>query len=90
MLSFRVNHEILTGLKFVNRTKKGIFGQTEELVIGSFAPATEPYKFVFPRYGYNSAPSGMMYRGSYKATDKFVDSDGNMHLSYEYKVQITR
>ncbi|GMH60244.1 hypothetical protein TrRE_jg8902, partial [Triparma retinervis] len=89
-LSFRVNHEILTGLKFVNRTRKGIFGQTDTLVIGSFAPATDPYKFVFPRYGFNYAPSGMMYRGSYKATDKFVDSDGNHHLSYDYKVQITR
>ncbi|GMI44300.1 hypothetical protein TrCOL_g11350 [Triparma columacea] len=89
-LSFRVNHEILTGLKFVNRTRKGIFGQTESLVIGSFAPASDPYKFVFPRYGYNEAPAGMMYRGSYKATDKFVDSDGNLHLSYDYKVQITK
>lgn len=33
-LKFRVNHELLTGLKFINRTGKGIFGQTEELVIG--------------------------------------------------------
>jgi Rho GDP-dissociation inhibitor len=74
----------------VNRTRKGIFGQTEELVIGSFAPASLPYKFVFPRYGFNEAPSGMMYRGSYKATDKFVDSDRNEHFSYDYKVQITR
>ncbi|GMH81230.1 hypothetical protein TL16_g08866 [Triparma laevis f. inornata] len=89
-LKFRVNHEILTGLKFVNKTKKGIFSQSEEVVIGSFAPATEPYSFAFPRYGFNNAPSGMMFRGMYKAIDKFTDSDGNDHLSYEYKVKITR
>ena len=89
-LKFRVNHELLTGLKFINKTGKGIFSQTEELVIGSFAPATEPYTFVFPRYGFNEAPSGMMMRGTYKATDKFVDTDGVRHLEFGYKVKITK
>ncbi|GMH92664.1 hypothetical protein TrST_g1783 [Triparma strigata] len=89
-LKFRVNHEILTGLKFINKTKKGIFSQSEDVVIGSFAPATEPYSFAFPRYGFNNAPAGMMFRGVYKATDKFTDSDGNEHLTYDYKVKIVR
>ena len=44
---------------------KGVFSSTDDLVIGSFAPQTVPYTFEFPRYGFNNAPSGMMYRGSY-------------------------
>ena len=44
---------------------KGVFWQTDDLVIGSFAPQTNPYEFEFPRYGFNNAPSGMMFRGTY-------------------------
>ena len=36
------------------------------------------------------APSGMMMRGTYSATDKFVDTDGVKHLEYGYKVRITK
>ncbi|GMI35347.1 hypothetical protein TeGR_g108 [Tetraparma gracilis] len=89
-LKFRVNHEILTGLKFTNKTMKGVFWQTDDLVIGSFAPQTNPYEFEFPRYGFNNAPSGMMFRGTYKNRNSFSDTDGNNHLEFEYKANITR
>jgi Rho GDP-dissociation inhibitor len=89
-LGFRVNHEILTGLKFSNCVMKGVFWKTEDLVIGSFAPQTKPYEFEFPRYGYNYAPSGMMYRGTYKSKNTFSDSDGNKHLEFDYKANIVR
>lgn len=89
-LKFRVNHEILTGLKFTNSIKKGIFNTTEDIVIGSYAPQTSAYTFCLPKDGYNNAPSGMMLRGKYKAKDTFVDSDGNKHLEYDYKVNVTK
>lgn len=89
-LGFRVNHEILTGLKFTNKVMKGVFWNTDDLVIGSFAPQTKAYEFEFPRYEYNTAPSGMMFRGTYKSKNTFGDSDGNNHLEFEYKVNITK
>lgn len=83
-LSFRVQHEIVAGLKFVNTVRKTMLSQTEELVIGSYPPASTPHVFEFPRSGYNEAPSGMLYRGGYHARDQFIDSDGVCHLQYEY------
>ena len=89
-ISFRVNHEILAGLRFVNKRKKMGFSDTEEVTIGSFAPASAPHVFEFPRFGYNDAPSGMLYRGTYTCADSFVDSDGVEHLKYTYKITIAK
>ena len=89
-ISFRVQHEILAGLKFCNKTKKMGMSQSDELMIGSYPPQTAPHVFEFPRHDWMEAPKGMMYRGSYTATDKFVDSDGKTHLEYSYPVKITK
>lgn len=62
-IEFRVQHEIVSGLRFVNEVKRMLFSQTEELTLGSFAPASEPHSFVSPRRGWEEAPSGMMARG---------------------------
>ena len=42
-ISFRVNHEILAGLKFINKTSKMGLSNTDSVTIGSFAPASEPH-----------------------------------------------
>jgi len=87
-LKFRVQHEIVAGITFVNKVKKGIFSSTDEIVIGSFAPQSQPHEFQFPRHGWNTAPKGMMYRGKYNATDRFIDSDDVVHLEYNYNIEI--
>lgn len=89
-LKFRVQHEIVAGITFVNKVKKGIFSSADEIVIGSFAPQSQPHEFQFPRHGWNTAPKGMMYRGRYSATDRFIDSDGVVHLEYNYSIEITK
>ncbi|KAJ8607182.1 hypothetical protein CTAYLR_007341 [Chrysophaeum taylorii] len=87
-ISFRVQHEILAGLKFCNKTKKMGVSQADELMIGSYPPQTAAHVFEFPRHGWMETPKGMMYRGSYTATDKFVDSDGVVHLEYSYPLKV--
>jgi Rho GDP-dissociation inhibitor len=87
-LSFRVNHELLEGLKFVNKTKRAVIGTSDELMIGSYAPATQPHVFTFPRYGWNECPKGMMYRGKYTSTDTFVDASNVQHMEYSYSLVI--
>ena len=89
-ISFRVQHEILAGLKFCNKTKKMGMSQSDELMIGSYPPQSAPHVFEFPRNDWMEAPKGMMYRGSYTATDKFVDSDGKTHLEYSYPLKVTK
>ena len=62
-LSFKVNGtEILEGLRFINKVKKGPFGQTDELMIGSYPPSSAVQTFRFPKYGFLDGPKGMIYR----------------------------
>lgn len=89
-ISFRVQHEIVAGIKFVNKVRKTVFSDSDSLMIGSFPPASTAHVFEFPRYGYNEAPSGMLYRGKYSAKNSFIDSDGVKHLELEYPVDIRK
>eukprot|EP01118_Nematostelium_gracile_P013632 TRINITY_DN5174_c0_g1_i1.p1 TRINITY_DN5174_c0_g1~~TRINITY_DN5174_c0_g1_i1.p1 ORF type:complete len:225 (+),score=72.08 TRINITY_DN5174_c0_g1_i1:55-675(+) len=90
-VSFRVQHEIVSGLKYINKaTRKGIPVGKEELMIGSFAPQQEVYTMTFPRSGWDEAPKGMMARGSYKAKSQFIDDDKACHLEYEYAFNIKK
>ncbi len=53
-------------------------------MIGSFGPQEKPHEVVFPRQGWETAPDGMLARGSYTAKSQFVDDDKQCHLEYEY------
>ena len=63
-LSFIVQHEIIAGIKFVNKVKKAIFSDTEEIMIGSYAPSSKPQVFDFPKFDFREAPNGMLFRGN--------------------------
>lgn len=89
-ISFRVQHEIIAGIKFVNKVKATLATEKEELVIGSYPPSSEPHKFEFPKWDYNEAPKGMMLRGKYKVSNQFVDSDKVKHLEFEYELNIVK
>ena len=53
-------------------------------MLGSFGPQEKPYEVVFPRQGWETAPDGMLARGSYTAKSQFIDDDKQCHLEYEY------
>ena len=89
-LSFKVQHDIVSGIKFVNKIKKVMFSDTDELVIGSYPPSSTPHIFEFPRFNYIEAPSGMMYRGTYTVKNKFISSDKVTHLEYSYELRVTK
>eukprot|EP01117_Protostelium_nocturnum_P013993 TRINITY_DN527_c0_g1_i1.p1 TRINITY_DN527_c0_g1~~TRINITY_DN527_c0_g1_i1.p1 ORF type:complete len:197 (+),score=78.43 TRINITY_DN527_c0_g1_i1:56-646(+) len=87
---FRVQHEIVSGLKFVNSVYRTVRVHREETMIGSFAPQAEPYSMTFPRNDWDEAPSGMIARGSYKAKNQFIDDDKENHLEFEYHFEIKK
>jgi len=90
-LQFRVQHEIVSGLKYVNIvTRKGIKVAKEDTMIGSFAPQSAPFTSTFPRNGWEEAPSGMIARGTYKAKSQFIDDDKQVHLEFEYQFEIKK
>ena len=63
-VSFVVQHELIAGVKFVNKVKKAVFSDVEDIMIGSFAPSSVPQAFEFPKFNYREAPSGMLFRGN--------------------------
>jgi Rho GDP-dissociation inhibitor len=89
-LSFRVQHEIISGIKFVSKIKKAVFSDKEDIMIGSFAPSSQPHQFDFPKFGYREAPSGMLFRGKYEAKNQFLDSEKVNHLEFGYTVDIKK
>jgi Rho GDP-dissociation inhibitor len=88
MIKFRVQHDILHGLKFVNTVSRMLLSDTDELMIGSYPPSSNVHVFEFPRFDYETAPSGMMYRGKYSCKSTFIDQDNNKHLEFKYNLHI--
>ena len=91
-ISFRVQNDIISGLKYENKVSRGPLPSVKFCeMLGSYAP--DPSKVntvVFPRREWEEAPSGMMLRGTYSAKTSFVDDDGATHLAFEYKLAIKK
>ncbi|CUM57790.1 unnamed protein product [Debaryomyces tyrocola] len=91
VIKFRVQHEIITGLKYLHLIKKtGIRVDKLEEPLGSYAPNTKEKPYYEKVFSEVEAPSGMLARGSYSAITKFVDDDKNVHLSFPWSFQITK
>ncbi|KAJ2896146.1 rho GDP dissociation inhibitor [Zalerion maritima] len=87
--SFKVQHEILSGLHYVQIVKrKGIKVSKDSEMIGSYAPSTDKQPLYTKRFQEEEAPSGMLARGHYNAISTFVDDDKKTHLHFEWSFDI--
>lgn len=87
-IEFHVQREIVTGLKYVQRTfRKGILVDKMTQMVGSYAPKTEIQSYTTPM---EDAPSGLLARGNYTIKSLFTDDDGNEHLKWEWSFQIKK
>jgi len=89
-IQFRVQHEIIVGVMFMNTMTRMLISDTEDLMLGSYPPSSTPHMFEFPKWDYNEAPSGMLYRGKYRVNNSFVDSAKRKHLQFEYDFTIVK
>ena len=89
-VSFRVQHDLVAGLQYHNVIQRGPFKHREKEMLGSFPPRKEAHTVVFPRRGWEEAPSGMAVRGKYKATSVFHDDDKTDHLTFHYSFAIAK
>jgi len=88
---FVVQHEVLSGLKYVQALKrKGIPLGKEQEMIGSYPPSTTDKPTYTKKFQPEEAPSGMMARGHYEAVSKFIDDDDHTHLKFEWSFDITK
>lgn len=90
-ITFKVQHEIITGLRYVQYIKKaGIAVDKIDDHLGSYAPNTKTkpvYEVELPE---SEAPSGFLARGNYSAISKFIDDDKNNHLTLNWGVEIVK
>jgi len=89
-IQFRVQKEIVMALKFSNTVKFGPLNVPNEYTVGSFAPGKE-YDHTFKDT--ETAPSGMLKRGVYKAKVKLYDDDTGKdkpHAEYDYSFKIAK
>ncbi|OQR82660.1 rho GDP-dissociation inhibitor [Achlya hypogyna] len=89
-IKFRVNGNIVSGLRFQNKVTKHLLSVKEDVVLGSYAPQSATHDFKFPRHGWSEAPAGLLYRGKYHAECKFADSEGVEHLRFSYRFDIKK
>lgn len=90
-VTFRVQHDIVSGLKYVNAVyRKGVRVDKQQTMLGSFGPQAEPHVVLFPRHGWEECPSGMLARGSYAAKSEFVDDDKAKHADFDYAFAIKK
>lgn len=91
VVTFKVQHEILSGLSFVQVFKrKGLPSAKKSQMIGSYAPNTDKQPLYTKRLEEDTAPSGMFFRGHYEASASFVDDDGKSHVSFRYTFDIAK
>jgi|EP01033_Poteriospumella_lacustris_P001651 Rho GDP-dissociation inhibitor len=89
-ITFRVQHDLIAGVKFVNSMTRMMMTEAEDLMLGSYPPSSTPHVFEFPKWDFSEAPKGMMYRGKYRVVNSFIDSDRNNHLNFEYDFTIVK
>lgn len=87
-ISFKVNKEIVSGLKYVQQTfRKGVKIDKSDYMVGSYGPRPDEYEFLTPL---EEAPKGMLARGTYNLKSKFTDDDKHDHLSWEWNLNIKK
>ena len=89
-IKLRIQHELVTGLKFQNVVSRMGFKDKDVDVIGSFAPQADPYEVVIPRKEWDEAPSGILARGSYSGEVKLIDDDNQCHLDFKYSFKLEK
>ncbi|KAL3230152.1 Rho GDP-dissociation inhibitor [Nakaseomyces bracarensis] len=90
-ITFKVQHEIITGLRYVQYIKKaGIAVDKIDDHLGSYAPNTKQKPFYEVELPESEAPSGFLARGNYSAVSKFIDDDKTTHLTLNWGVEIIK
>ncbi|CAG7919081.1 unnamed protein product [Penicillium olsonii] len=89
--AFQVHHEVLSGLKYLQVVKrKGVRVSKDQEMLGSYAPNTNVKPLYEKIFAEEEAPSGLIARGHYNATSKFLDDDDHTHLQFEWSFDIAK
>jgi Rho GDP-dissociation inhibitor len=89
--NFKVENDIVTGLKYQHVVKrKGVKVDKENHMLGSYAANTAEnptHRFLTPE---NEMPSGMLARGHYSVSSKFMDDDQNVYAEWDWSFDLSK
>ncbi|KAJ3860363.1 immunoglobulin E-set [Lentinula novae-zelandiae] len=83
---FRVNHSIISGVRYIQVVKRAGMEQ----MLGSYGPSpnSEPYVKNFEP---EESPSGMIARsGTYNVKSRVVDDDGEVYADWEWQFKLAK
>nr|AFK47866.1 unknown [Medicago truncatula] len=84
-VKFRVQHEVISGLKYVQLVKRfNVRVDKSDEMMGSYPPNTKENPFYEKTFIEEEAPKNVLLRGEYEATSRFVDDDKNVHLEFQW------
>lgn len=87
-IDFYVQREIVSGLKYQQTVKrKSINVDKSSYMVGSYAPCKDLKSYVTPA---EDAPHGVIARGKYTVSSKFVDDDNHEYLKWEWSFEIKK
>lgn len=87
-IDFYVQREIVSGLKYQQTvSRRSVKVDKTSYMVGSYAPSKELKSYETPT---EDAPHGMIARGKYNVTSKFVDDDNHEYLKWEWSFEIKK
>ncbi|KAI9772524.1 MAG: hypothetical protein M1840_000729 [Geoglossum simile] len=88
---FKVQHEVLAGLKYIQVIRRhSVKVSKDEEMIGTFPPSTADKPFYEKKFAWEVAPTGMLARGKYEASSRFIDDDDRKHLEFDWSFEIKK
>ncbi|KAK9457112.1 immunoglobulin E-set [Dipodascopsis uninucleata] len=88
---FRIQHEIITGLRYLQLVKRrGIRVDKSDDICGSYSPNTMDNPYYEKTFLEEEAPSGIIARGTYDVSSKFIDDDKINHLQFSWTLNIKK
>eukprot|EP01126_Amoeba_proteus_P009818 TRINITY_DN13758_c0_g1_i7.p1 TRINITY_DN13758_c0_g1~~TRINITY_DN13758_c0_g1_i7.p1 ORF type:complete len:184 (-),score=27.90 TRINITY_DN13758_c0_g1_i7:153-704(-) len=87
---FRVQHDAVSGFKIESKIMSALKDVKDVVMLGSYAPSNDFKPLEIPRSGWHEAPSGMAFRGDYKAKLRFTDDENYEHLSFDWTLRIAK
>ncbi|VDM31406.1 unnamed protein product [Hydatigera taeniaeformis] len=86
-VTFYVQHEIISGLRYAQKTTKNVLRSVDKVMLGSYAPRATPYVW---RSEDEEVQSGALFRGHYNVTSVFTDDDEQEHLKFRWAIKIVK
>jgi len=84
-ISYKINHSIVTGARYVQVIKRSLIKEKVEAMLGSYSADPNPRSTEVIS---DDFPSGLVARGEYKVISKVVDLDGVVWLDWEWWLKI--